>query len=79
MVPRNSNYDCLAIARATSLLLSFVQRRVAEEVLLYLVRLLEDLELDAVNAGLSPGRVSCSLFAHTSGRYLVRRCRLLLL
>eukprot|EP00752_Nemacystus_decipiens_P005910 g5342.t1 len=32
-------------------------RRVAEEVLLYLVRLLEDLELDAVTAGLNPGHL----------------------
>ncbi|CAN0397778.1 unnamed protein product, partial [Ectocarpus sp. 8 AP-2014] len=32
-------------------------RRVAEEVLLYLVRLLEDLELDAGTAGLKPGQL----------------------
>lgn len=34
-----------------------INRRVAEEVFLYLIRLLEDLELDAVGAGLRPGQV----------------------
>lgn len=36
---------------------SMINRRVAEEVFLYLIRLLEDLELDAVGAGLKPGQV----------------------
>lgn len=36
----------------------------AEEVLLYLVRLLEDLELDAWSAGLKPGQLSgCKIVA----------------
>lgn len=35
-----------------------VCRRVAEELLLYLARLLEDLELDAITTGLNPGHVS---------------------
>lgn len=38
-------------------LLVLTPRRVAEEVMLYLVRLLEDLELDAVSAGLQPGHL----------------------
>lgn len=36
---------------------SIINRRIAEEVFLYLIRLLEDLELDAVGAGLKPGQV----------------------
>lgn len=44
-------------ALAPLLLLVAARRRVAEEVLLYLVRLLEDLELDAGSAGLKPGQL----------------------
>ncbi|CAM9795603.1 unnamed protein product [Ascophyllum nodosum] len=41
-------------------------RRVAEEVLLYLIRLLEDLELDAASSGLKPGQLQgCRIFAVT--------------
>lgn len=40
------------------------RRRVAEEVLLYLVRLLEDLELDAVAAGLNPGQVTLHFYIY---------------
>lgn len=55
-------FDCSRCCRCS------VNRRVSEEVLLYLVRLLEDLELDASTAGLKPGQLwGCTTVSSAEG------------
>lgn len=48
----------------------------AEEVLLYLVRLLEELEFDAVYAGLNPGQVRSTVsWCYVSLRQRIAQCQ----
>ena len=53
LAPKDGLFDIIICSPGFSM----INRRVAEEVFLYLIRLLEDLELDAVGAGLKPGQV----------------------